>query len=125
MTAQKRIMLIDDDKDHLFLTKLIFERCGYIVKIINECNQLEFLIEEVEQFHPHLIFIDHHMPGFCGLDATQLLKADPNFRNIPVVYLTSENNIAELAQEAEADGYLEKPFMVVDMLKLASKFLKK
>ncbi len=38
---------------------------------------------------PDLLILDYHMPGMTGADVATLLRADPAFRNLPIVMLTS------------------------------------
>ena len=123
MTNEKRIMVIDDDPDHLLICVLIFEKRGYKVMPLQGCKEERELTEAVAMFQPGLIFMDHDMPGLCGSDLTKLLKSNPTTRSIPVIYFTSETDIEKLAKEAGADGHFSKPFQIVDLLEITGQFM--
>ena len=63
MANPKKIMIVDDDADHLLAVNLIFQKRGYEVLALLGCESLEMLEEEVRRFHPDLIFMDHEMPA--------------------------------------------------------------
>jgi CheY-like chemotaxis protein len=123
MANEKRIMIIDDDPDHLLICTLVFERRGYKVLPLLGCKEENELTDAVASFQPNLIFMDHNMPGICGSDLTKMLKADPASRHIPVIYFTSEDDIARLAKEAGADEHFSKPFEIDALLEIANKFV--
>jgi len=119
MTRQKKILLIDDNADHLLVCKLIFERYGYDVLILLGCAEL---IEAVEVFRPDLIFMDHDMPGICGPEAIQMLRSNPSSSSIPIIYFSAESDLEMLARKAGANAWLKKPADIGQMLKLTDQF---
>jgi two-component system, OmpR family, alkaline phosphatase synthesis response regulator PhoP len=119
MKEYKKIIFVDDDLNHLLIGKLVLERRGYEVLTLNNCEEL---IARVLDFNADLIFMDHNMPEVSGIDATQLLKADPRTRDIPVIYFSGEKNIESLAAQAGADGWLSKPFQIEEMVKTVKRY---
>ncbi|MBS1604873.1 MAG: response regulator [Bacteroidetes bacterium] len=122
MTNEKRIMVVDDNPDHLLICTIVFQKKGYRVKGLPGCKEEGELLEAVERFRPDLVFVDHNMPGLCGADLVKLLKRTPSSANIPVVYFTSEADIESLAKEAGADGYCRKPFEIADLLATVERY---
>ena len=116
----RRIIVIDDNPDHLLIAKLILERRGYEVLALSDCRGL---IEKVQAFQPGLIFMDHHMPIMTGVEATRLLKSSDSCKHIPVIYFTSREDVRELAAQAGADHWLSKPFTIDQMMKVTKQFL--
>lgn len=116
----RRILVIDDNPDHLLIAKLILERRGYEVLTLNDCREL---IEKLQLFQPGLIFMDHHMPVMTGLEATQLIKSNDSCKHIPVIFFTSREDVQELAALAGADHWLSKPFTIDEMIKVTKQFL--
>jgi len=123
MQLPKRILLVDDDLDHLLVCNLILKRKGYEVLTLAGCDEMEELIGAVEQFHPDLIFMDHDMKGICGMDLTRMLKSHPDHSRIPIIYFTANDNILQLAKDAGADGYFSKPFDMEAFTTLAASYL--
>lgn len=119
----KRILLIDDDHDHLLVCNLILRRRGYDVLTMAGCENMEELTDAMETFRPDLIFMDHDMRGICGTDLTRMLKSHPRFYSIPVVYFSGREDIAALAKQTQANGHLAKPFEVESLIRIADEFL--
>ena len=120
MKDAKRIVVIDDDPDHLLVSQLVLERRGYDILPLNNCDDL---IDRIRVFRPALIFMDHTMPGMTGIEATRLIKSEADCQDIPVIYFTIRDDIDELAAEAGADDWLIKPFNLDDLVIKTKKFL--
>jgi CheY-like chemotaxis protein len=120
MPDARKILLVDDDVDHLSICKLILTNRGYNVLVLWNTN---VLIEVTKDFMPDLIFMDHRMPELNGMEATRLLKSNDATKTIPVIYFTGLDNGRQLAREAGADGYLGKPFKVDDLTRTIEKAL--
>jgi len=123
MAQKKRILLIDDDLDHLLTCNLILRRSGYEVLTLAGCGKMEELLDTVQSFQPELIFLEHDMRGICGMDLTQMLKSHSAFKKIPVIYFTGRDNIVQLAEHAGADSYIRKPFDIDGLINMAHKYL--
>lgn len=123
MEQPKRILLIDDDYDHLLTCSLILKRRGYEVLTLAGCERMEELTTAVETFRPVLIFLEHDMRGICGMDLTQMLKFHAKFKEIPIIYFSHRDDIVQLAKQAGADAYLRKPFKVDGLIDITSKYL--
>ena len=115
MTQPRRILMIDDDKDHLLLCKWILERHGYEILTVTQATPA---VEMARKFKPDLIFIDHYMGDSSGTEITKMIKADPLTRDIPVIYFSSCEDIVKRAEEAGADAYLAKPFQFEKFIEL-------
>src|ERR1700743_1984759 len=118
----KKILVVDDDPDHLLICKLVFERRNFSVLALAGCNPLDNFVEEVRRFQPNLIFIDHEMPVICGQDASNALKAHPDLRMIPIIYFSAHAKLEELAKKVGADDFIKKPFEIDHLLALAKKY---
>ena len=72
MSTTRRIIIVDDDVDHLLVSKLILERRGYDVLTLVDCEEL---VDRIKVFKPGLIFMDHNMPAMTGMEATRMIKS--------------------------------------------------
>jgi CheY-like chemotaxis protein len=115
MPGPRKILLVDDDVDHLSICKLVLTNRGYNVLVLWSTN---VLIEVIKDFMPDLIFMDHRMPDMDGIQATNLIKTNPHTQHIPVIYFTGMEKGEELAKKAAADGFLPKPFKIDQMVAL-------
>ncbi len=113
-------MIFDDDKTILEVITIIFEENGYQVEISETSHDI---LEKVEQFQPDVILMDNWIPKIGGVEATRLLKNHQEFKSIPVIYVTANNDIVALAQEAQADDYVAKPFNLEDLEDKVAQYL--
>src|ERR1700761_4573966 len=109
MPDPRKILLVDDDLDHLSICKLILTNRGYNVLVL---WNTDVLMEVVKDFQPDLIFMDHRMPHRDGIQATHLLKGSESTKGIPIIYFTGLEKGEQLARTAGADDFLAKPFTV-------------
>lgn len=123
MENHKKILIVDDDPDHLLICNLLFRRRGYDVLPLLGCYPFDILTDAIDEFQPNLIFMDHYMPGVNGLDAIKMLKADPAYRSIPIIYFSIHADLAKIAREAGADGHFQKPFQIDELVKIADQFV--
>jgi CheY-like chemotaxis protein len=115
MPGPRKILLVDDDVDHLSICKLVLTNRGYNVLVLWSTN---VLVEVTKDFMPDLIFMDHRMPDMDGIQATHLIKSNQQISHIPVIYFTGMEKGEEFAKKAGADGYLAKPFKIDQMVAL-------
>lgn len=106
MIRKQRILIFDDDRDSVLLYSKILKEKGYEIYTRAHCLDCT---EVVGFFHPDVIFMDHNMPGKCGLEAVAALKSHAEYRNIPIVYFSSSDELDKLARKAGADAFLQKP----------------
>lgn len=123
MRQTKRILLIDDDFDHLLSCNLLLQKNGYKVLTMAGCEKMEELLETVAAFKPQLIFMEHDMRGICGMDLARMLKSQQEFSPIPIIYFSGRQDIVQLASQAGANDYFRKPYEIDGLIAIASKYL--
>lgn len=121
MPGPRKILLIDDDVDHLSICKLILTNRGYNVLVLWSVN---VILEVIKDFMPDLIFMDHRMPDINGIEATNIIKSNPLTQHIPVIYFTGVEKGQEYAKRAGADGFLAKPFKIDQIVNLIEEKLR-
>ena len=111
----KKILLVDDEEEIIFLLKRRFIKNGYDVV---EAHSGVEAIACVEKERPDLIVLDVMMPGMNGLEVCRKLKSDPQYQSIKIVLLTAKDQQKdkELGKEAGADAYMTKPFEPDDII---------
>jgi len=107
-----RVMIFDDDTDLLEVCSIVLKSKNYIVNALNKCDDL---IQEVKAFSPNVILMDNWIPDIGGVKATQLLKSDLELKSIPIIFFSANDRVVELATEAGADFYLQKPFEIEEL----------
>jgi DNA-binding response OmpR family regulator len=109
---QKRVLILDDDLDILQICTIVLKRKGYEVSTLNNSNQI---IENVRVFKPDVILMDNWIPGPGGIESTRMLKNETELQDIPVIFFSANSNVSQLAEEAKADYYLQKPFDIGEL----------
>jgi CheY-like chemotaxis protein len=107
MAEKKRVLLLDDSAITLEMEQAVLEERGYEVAVAS--NLLEFQ-RELDRFQPEIILTDLMMPDISGKDIVRVLKQDFHTERIPIVLFSSkaDEELAEIAEQAGADGYLSK-----------------
>lgn len=74
---------------------------------------------------PDLILLDVTMPNLDGYELCSLLRRHPDFKNTPIIMVTSNTGFIDRAKAklVRASGYLTKPFGQSDLLKIIFKYL--
>jgi CheY-like chemotaxis protein len=119
--SKKKILIFDDEAAILEVITIIFEENGYDVRISETSHDI---LEKVSDYQPDVILMDNWIPKIGGVEATKLLKSTEEFKHIPVIYVTANNDIVALASEAKADDYVSKPFNLDDLEAIVAKHLK-
>jgi two-component system cell cycle response regulator DivK len=107
-----RIMIFDDDDDLLEVCSIILKSKNYEVYALNKCTDI---LKEVKLFLPNVILMDNWIPESGGVKATQQIKLDPELRPIPVIFFSADDRVQDLAAEAGAEFFLQKPFEIDDL----------
>ena len=112
-----RVIIYDDDADLLEVCSLILASRNFEVITKDKCTEL---LADLEQHQPGVVLMDNWIPDVGGVKATQIIKESKEFKHIPVIFFSANNNVSELAREAGADFCLHKPFDIVDLENIVS-----
>ena len=108
----KRVLILDDDIDILQICTIVLKKKGFDVQTLNNSSQV---VSQVSSYQPDVILMDNWIPGPGGIEATRLLKQDPATQDIPVIFFSANSNVTQLAREARADYFLQKPFDITEL----------
>lgn len=108
MSANKTVLLVEDNEDNLIVYRTILDHVGY--RVI-EARDGEEGVARAKSDKPDLILMDVSLPKMDGWEATRRLKADVRTRDIPIVALTGHAlaGHAEGARQAGCDAFVTKP----------------
>lgn len=107
-SAPKTVLLVEDNEDNRIVYSTILRHFGY--RVMEALNGEEG-IATARTEKPDLILMDISIPIIDGWEATQVLKHDPETRQIPIIALTAHALASdrERAMQVGCDGYLAKP----------------
>jgi len=125
---KKKILLVDDDADFTEAVKLLLESRSYDVSVANDGKEG---LKKVQTEGPNLIILDVMMPEMDGYQVCAKLKADPKYRQIPILLLTAVGEAItttsytkEMGMRIEADDYIPKPVEPVEIVERVEKLLR-
>jgi two-component system alkaline phosphatase synthesis response regulator PhoP len=108
-TAEARILIVDDESAIRLVCRLNLDAVGFQTL---EAPDGETALELARSEHPDLILLDIMLPGIDGWGVAEELGADPQTREIPILFLSARSDPADEARghEVGALGYVTKPF---------------
>jgi DNA-binding response OmpR family regulator len=102
----KKILIVEDDDSIRDVLEIILKKAGYQTIIYEDGNA----VMKGNYPIPDLFLLDKRLPGMDGLDICRLLKSQEATKEIPVIMISADPQIASLSKQAGADGFIEKPF---------------
>ena len=105
------VAVVDDDDMNLKLADRILSKSNILV---TKLNSGQALLDFLNENRPDLILLDINMPEMDGFETITRLRAEETeIADIPVVFLTSENdtNTEKLALKLGAKDFIRKPFI--------------
>ena len=116
-----RALVIDDSKAMRIILKQILESIGGQVEKAG--NGKEGIDKLKSMGQPDLVLVDWNMPEMNGLDFVRAVRAEPNYRKLPIMMVTTETESSQMgkALAAGANEYVMKPFtkdVIKEKLKL-------
>ncbi|MEA3403001.1 MAG: response regulator [Armatimonadota bacterium] len=118
----KQILLVDDERDLVFYTKLFLEEQGYeVIEAYDGQEALQVLKEQ----RPDIIVLDVAMPRLSGWDVLREIQDDPETADIPVLMLTARAEDADKARgwELGVTWYQTKPFELDELALVIERIL--
>lgn len=113
------ILVVDDDKSILTVTKAILEAEGYIV--ITALDGME-VFKILKNRLPHLVILDYMLPDFNGGIIAEKMRGNDETKNVPIIMVSANHAFANLSH-SHIDAFLEKPFAIDDLLTVVSRHL--
>jgi DNA-binding NtrC family response regulator len=107
--ARFRLLLTDDNADNLLLLSATLDDPAYDLVLARSGEEA---LAAARETPPDLILLDLRMPGIDGHETCRRLKADPAFRDTPVLFLSATDSIRDRLAgfAAGAVDFIGKPF---------------
>jgi two-component system chemotaxis response regulator CheY len=105
------ILVVEDDPEILNTVAAILELEGYTVE---RASNGEEGLRAVERTRPGLVLLDMRMPVLDGWGFVSALKQ--RGIRLPILVMTAAHDARRWASEIDAEGYLAKPFELIDLL---------
>ena len=114
MTEKKKILIVEDDQINM----------TFLVEILQGDYELELAysgvesLKKMDNYIPDLILLDIMMAEMDGYELCRLVKNNDKLKDVKVLFISARAMQAdrEMAMNVGGDGFLAKPFEVVDLL---------
>lgn len=124
-TANKEILLVEDNPDDEELTLRALKKSGIPSKVVvarDGVEALEYLhctgahAERDVRYQPKVILLDLNLPRISGMEVLRRMRADQRTKLIPVVVLTTSREEEDLvgSYSLGANSYVRKPVDFTD-----------
>lgn len=109
------ILIVDDLPGNLGGLLDFLHDAGYEVRV---AASGEIALERLERTRPDIILLDVNMPGIDGYETCRRLKADPRWRETPVLFLTALSDLVDKVRgfEVGAVDFISKPLQAEEVL---------
>jgi signal transduction histidine kinase len=113
--ADSRILIVEDAPANIQALTAILRDGGYRISVATTGLQA---LEVLAKVRPDLILLDVVMPDIDGFETCTRIKASPDWRDIPIIFLTSKTGTADIVRgfELGAVDYVGKPFHAHELL---------
>ena len=109
---KKKVLIIENDHDIRDIIDYILTQEGFDTLSVPEPNTLA----EILQFKPDLILIDEFVNDQPGHRLCLRIKGENLLAHLPVIVLSTANDIEIIATECKANDYIRKPFDMDEMI---------
>jgi two-component system cell cycle response regulator DivK len=111
----RRILVVEDDLLNRMFYSAVLESGGFVAETVADGD---LAIAAVRKFRPELIVMDIQLPNVSGLELIEILQADPELKDIPILAVTAFVGKGEerRIREAGASGFLAKPVSIKPFL---------
>ncbi len=118
----KTIMIVDDSASIRQMVGFTLKNAGYsIIEAVDGQDALgKFNGEQI-----HMVVTDLNMPNLDGIGLVKTLRANPSFKFIPIILLTTESQESKKMEgkQAGATGWIVKPFKPEQLVAVTKKVL--
>jgi len=114
-----KILVIDDEPEITEIVETFLAEAGYHVAVENSSDNA---VKKARAFKPDVILLDIMMPGQDGYSICQELKADPEYANIPVIFLTGKDRNDDMGRSFRSGGdmFIKKPFSCERLMEIVN-----
>ena len=113
----KRILVVEDQEDLRGVLRDLLTGSGYEVAEAADGGEG---VAKAKSERPDLILMDIQLPVLDGYETTRQIKADPDFKAVPIIAVSSYamKGDEEKARASGCDHYVTKPYSPVQLLRI-------
>ena len=110
MTSALRFLIVDDFSTMRRIVRNLLKESGY--SEVDEAEDGSVAMHKLRTSQFDFVITDINMPNINGFELLAQIKADDNFKHLPVLMVTAEARKEDIVAAAQggAAGYIVKPF---------------
>jgi diguanylate cyclase (GGDEF)-like protein len=113
--VKSTILIVEDEAGIARMIQVLLEARGFVTTV---CHTGDEALRRMADHSVDLVLLDVMMPGMDGYELCRRLKANQQWRHIPVIMLTAKDTTRDLVHglETGADDYITKPFNTEELI---------
>jgi DNA-binding response OmpR family regulator len=113
----RNVWIVDDDEEMLRAIELMLKMLGCEVFSFHSARSAAQTLLTGKS--PQVLILDINMPEVSGLDLLEFLRRRPEWKELPIIMLSSESadNTVDQALQLGADAYIMKPATIEELEK--------
>lgn len=115
--ADKKILVVDDDRRLLDLLEDTLSTIGYSTTCVSSAHQA---LETLTKTKYELVITDIRMPEMDGIALLKVIRQE--YPNLPVIFITGKTKF-EISGNSKPEGFLAKPFRISNLEELIERTL--
>jgi DNA-binding response OmpR family regulator len=110
-----KVLIVDDDPQLLAYLKVLLEPWGLQIILLENPQQFWSVLEQTA---PNLLILDIEMPDFNGIDLCQVIRNEPRWSDLPVLFLSIHRDEETIYQAftSGADDFVHKPIVGAELV---------
>lgn len=114
MDTKKSLLVIDDDANNFDVIEGLLYKYSYKLYYLSSGVKI---LEQLAIIKPDLILLDVMMPDLNGIEVCKIIKAQPQWKSLPIIMVTALSDKKDLALclEAGADDFISKPINSIEL----------
>jgi DNA-binding response OmpR family regulator len=118
----KTILIVDDEPSIVITIQFLMTQQGYDVLT---AERGEDALDLISRYKPDLVLLDIMLPGIDGYEVCEIIRLNPDYENMKIVFLTAKGHETEIAEGLAlgADAYITKPYSNVKLLAKVNELL--
>lgn len=114
---QLTVLAVDDDIINLKLLRSMLMKTNHVQEVIEAKNGADAIdVLKARGKEIDIILLDIIMPVMGGIEMLQIVRADENLHQLPIIVLTTDETKKSEALECGANGFLMKPVRERDVV---------
>ncbi|MCD6496867.1 MAG: response regulator, partial [Deltaproteobacteria bacterium] len=115
--ARATILAVDDSKTIRTAIEFTFAKQDFDLVLAASGQEA---LERMGEVHPHVMLIDHEMPGMDGYELCSKVKSNPAWQHVQVILLCSQQEPFDAIRGGQADANCVKPFETDKLIEMVT-----